>query len=285
MKIAIITGGETGERDVSIRSAKNVSETIGFAEVETFVFPEERERFISHSNEFDLAIPIIHGKGGEDGSLQGLFKHLCIPFIFSEITTHSIAIDKGFTKEIVSTLGIVSPENTTTFPCFAKPLHGGSSVSSMLCNSKEEFQKLMSDNAGTIFITEKPIKGREFTVGIIEHNNETNALPVVEIIPTGLFFDFENKYDPKKLAQEICPAVIDDVLMLELQRQALLIHRHLNVRHISRSDFIVTQEGTIYFLEINTIPGMTVTSIIPKMLEVAGLSFENLVKEWCEDQI
>ena len=97
------------------------------------------------------------------------------------------------------------------------------------------------------------------------------------------FFDFENKDDPDKLATEICPANIDVKLSEELQKQALLVHTHLKARHISRSDFIVTSSGDIYFLEVNTIPGMTATSLIPKMLATADISITDLLKDWCPE--
>lgn len=285
MKIAIITGGETGEREVSIQSAHNVQNLIDFAETTLFTFPEDTNLFIQSAQEFDLAIPMIHGIGGEDGSIQGLFKNLKLPFLFSDISTHAIAIDKTFTKELVGTLGILSAKEISTFPLFAKPKHGGSSVASKLCTSQEELDELIQTNPGIEFITEEPLKGREFTVGVIDTGVNTITLPVVEIIPKGEFFDFENKYNPNKLATEVCPAEIDDTLTKELQRQALLVHTHLKAKHLSRSDFIVTPNNKIYFLEINTIPGMTDTSLIPKMVNVEGLNLKEVVKEWCKEII
>lgn len=285
MKIAIITGGETGEREISIKSALNVQNLIDFADTTLFTFPEDTELFIQSSIDFDLVIPIIHGIGGEDGSLQGLLKNLNLPFLFSDTSTHAIAIDKTFTKEIVSTLEILSPKEIQTFPLFVKPRLGGSSVASKLCTSQDELDELIQTNPNIEFITEEPLKGREFTVGIIDTGADTIALPVVEIIPKGEFFDFENKYNPEKLADEVCPAQIDDVLTKELQKQALLVHTHLKAKHLSRSDFIVTSDNTIYFLEINTIPGMTDTSLVPKMVETAGLSLSGLFKIWCKAEV
>ncbi|MEN9647725.1 MAG: hypothetical protein RLY57_529 [Candidatus Parcubacteria bacterium] len=283
MNIAVITGGETGEREVSIRSAKNIAEVIDFGKVKTFIFPEERNHFISEASQFDVVIPVIHGKGGEDGSLQGLCENLNLPYIFSRITTHAIAIDKQFTKEIVTSLGITTSQTTDTFPCFAKPRNGGSSVASKYCQSKEEYIELQEQHEYIEFIKEVPIKGREFTVGVIEQGGKAVVLPVIEIVPKGAFFDFENKYNPLNLAQEICPANIDSEVKTELQRQALLVHEHLQTRHISRSDFIVTEDHQVYFLEINTIPGMTGTSLIPKMLAEEHMSLKELIKNWCEE--
>lgn len=281
MKIAIITGGETGERDISIKSAKNISALADFGEIETFVFPEEKERFLSMATNFKVVIPMIHGAGGEDGTIQSLLESLNVYYIFSEVETHKVGIDKTKTKEIVNAIGITSPKETANFPAFVKPRFGGSSVASKLCNSQEELTSLIKNNTNIEFIKEEPIKGREFTVGVIEHLGKTIALPVIEIIPKGEFFDFENKYNPEKLASEICPAEIPESLSEELKRQALAIHEYLNAKQLSRSDFIVTPDGQIYFLEINTIPGMTDTSLIPKMLKQAGLSLKGLLKEWC----
>lgn len=279
MKIAIITGGESGERDISIRSAENIKSGIDFTETETFVFPEDQDKFLSTHKDFDIAIPMIHGVGGEDGALQNFLDGIGMPYIFSGPEAHAIGIDKKRTKELAETIGIDTAKETNTFPLFAKPRFGGSSVASGLCNDQSELDKLVSDNPGTEFITEELIRGREFTVGIIESDGKMIALPVIEIIPKGEFFDFENKYDPAKLASEICPADIGEDLAMEFKRQALLVHEKIGAKHISRSDFMMTHEGKIFFLEINTIPGMTKTSLIPKMLQTAGLNLRDWLKE------
>lgn len=281
MRIAIITGGESGEREVSLKSAENIRALIDFGEIETFVFPEQRHQFITGVQKFDLVIPMIHGEGGEDGSLQGFLELLGVPYLFSGVSAHAIAIDKKFAKEIAAAIGIVSPVETCEFPAFVKPRRGGSSVMSKLCAAKADAELLMQENPDTEFMIESPIKGREFTVGIIEHDGKTIALPIIEIVTQAEFFDYESKYDPAMLATEICPADIDKTLADELQRQALLIHTHLGVRHMSRSDFILGANNHICFLEINTIPGMTNTSLIPKAVTVQGLSMREVLKEWC----
>jgi D-alanine-D-alanine ligase len=287
MKIALLTGGLSGERSVSIASAKNIAEVLDFAEVSTYTLPEDLEMFLSEYKQFDLAVPIIHGKGGEDGSVQGLLQELGIPYLFSDIEAHAIAIDKRRTKQIAALVGIkVSPEiqgSALHFPLFAKPRYGGSSVSSGICNNSGDLNNLRQQT-NEEFILEVPVKGREFTAGVIEYNEETIALPVIEIItPEETFFDFEHKYNPDNLAREICPANIPTELSLQLQNMALKIHKELGVRHISRSDFIVGQDNEPVFLEINTIPGMTNTSLIPKMLTAAGVEIKTLFKGWCEE--
>lgn len=281
-KVAIITGGESAERGVSINSAENIKKHIDFADSESFIFPEEKDRFISEYKKFDLVVPMIHGAGGEDGTLQIFLESLNVPYVFSGPEAHSAGIDKRKAKEIAASVGIKSAKETDIFPVFVKPRFGGSSVASKVCNSKDESEDLIMKNPGIDFMHEEIIRGREMTVGIIEHSGEVMALPIIEIIPNGGFFDYENKYDPKKLAEEICPAKIDAGLEAELKSQALLIHQKICAKHFSRSDFIVTPEGEIYFLEINTIPGMTETSLIPKMLKTAGFSLSTLLKEWCK---
>ncbi len=280
MKIGIITGGSTGEREISIKSAKNICNAIDFAEIETFIFPDDIDNFFNVRKNLDVVIPVIHGVGAEDGSLQVFLETLGIPYIFSGIQAHSIGIDKRKTKEIVSKLGIKVPREIDTFPLFAKPNLGGSSVGSKLCNDKEELDKLFGENVGIDFILEESIKGREMTVGVVEKDGKNLILPVIEIIPKGEFFDFESKYDPEKLAEEICPAKIDADIYKELQRQALVCHQTIGAKHISRSDFFVTEDNEIYFLEINTIPGMTDTSLLPKMLKEERVELKNLLKEW-----
>jgi D-alanine-D-alanine ligase len=281
MNVAIVTGGETREREISIRSAHNVSSIIDFGNTKTFILPEDNKNFIDTVNEFDIVIPVIHGIGGEDGAIQKILEDLEIPYIFSGVQAHEICLDKKRTKEALLKIGIMAPSDSDAFPLFAKPRFGGSSVASKLCSGPEELNNLINENPGIEIIKEEPINGREFTVGVIWHKGETITLPIVEIIPKGEFFDFENKYNPDKLAFEICPAEISKSLMNELQKQALNIHTYLNVRHISRSDFIVTPENKIYFLEINTIPGMTDTSLIPKMLAQSGITLKELLREWC----
>jgi D-alanine-D-alanine ligase len=120
MRLVIITGGETGEREVSIQSANNIKGLLDFAEVTICTFPEEKQVFLDSVKEFDLVIPMIHGQGGEDGSLQELLNNLNIPFLFSDVGTHNIGIDKQATKEAAQSLNIISPKNSNHFPLFHK---------------------------------------------------------------------------------------------------------------------------------------------------------------------
>jgi D-alanine-D-alanine ligase len=286
MKIAIITGGATGERQVSISSANNI-QTLLDKQASVFVFPEDEQKFMSEYSNFDIVIPMIHGRGAEDGELQNLLESINMPYIFSSPAVHAVGIDKIATKKVVQQLDMLTPREfsleTPTFPVFAKPQHGGSTVSSAVCNSFEELKNLMT-NSSEAFLLEEVISGREFSVGAIDKSGECIALPVTEIIHNGVF-DYDSKYNPDKLAQEICPADIDTSLAQRLQKLAVAVHTLLGVKHISRSDFIVTTDGSVYFLEINTIPGMTKTSLIPNMMSAVGVDLGDQLLEWCKEVV
>lgn len=289
MNIAIITGGKSGEREVSINSAANIAEIIDFGNVSTFYFPEDAAKFSIEGKAFDITIPMIHGTGGEDGELQEYLENLNMPYLFSTPRAHQLGIDKRKSKEIANKLNIrIADEikaSNPLFPLFAKPIDSGSSLASKLCKNAEDLETLLATYPEWNFILEEPIIGREFTVGVVEKDNKHLALPVIEIVSKDGFFDYESKYDSAKLAEEICPANINEDLENYLKDFALAVHEEINARHISRSDFIVDENNEIYFLEINTIPGLTKTSLIPKMLKAQGLNMAHLLKEWIRTSI
>lgn len=286
MKIAIVTGGTTGEREISFASAQNIEAALSNQELRVFVLPEEQELFEQNVSQFDFVVPMIHGVGGEDGKLQDWIKENGISFVFSGSSASSIAIDKEKMKQLVSDHGIRTPKtfasSSIEVPCFIKPKLGGSSVDTCRANTLEEALEFLVDRNHENYIIEQAIDGREFTVGVIENaSGKTEALPVAEIIPKGdTFFDYDSKYNVDNLAEEICPAEIDSALELELQQAALQAHELISARHMTRSDFLVDPDNQVYFLEINTIPGMTDTSLIPKALKVAGYDLGQLMDHW-----
>jgi D-alanine-D-alanine ligase len=289
MKIAILTGGTSAERQVSISSADNIRKFLDFAETEIFVLPEDLEDYLNQREDFQITIPMIHGKGGEDGEIQKLLEKLGVPYLFSNVKAHATAIDKKITKEIAEKLGYpVSPgilASKPRFPFFAKPRFGGSSTTAGICQTPEDFSYLLEQTSEE-FLLEELLKGREFTVGVIEKNGKLVALPIIEIVlGPNTFFDFEKKYSPRKLAKEICPAKIDEKIAEQMRAAAIGMHKAIGAAHMTRSDFIVTKDNIPYFLEINTIPGMTATSLIPKMLRAAGMDMKELFKEWCQKKI
>lgn len=292
MHLALITGGETGEREVSLNSAKNIEELLKTKHTVTvFDFPTDVEKFVSLHKNFDAAIPMIHGKGGEDGVLQGFLETLGVPYIFSGVSSHSVALDKHKTKLIVAKHSITTPQSslihrgkahTYTQHFVVKPVCGGSTVATAIVHSQEELDAalLAAGKVDEWILVEDFVAGDEFTVGVIEEYGQPVALPVIQIKSPGGFFDYQSKYDATKLAEELCPAPISQELTKKLQQLAITAHQALGCRHLSRTDIIVAADGTPYFLETNTIPGMTSTSLVPKAVKVSGRELASLFEAW-----
>jgi len=295
MNIAILTGGESSERQVALWSADYVEESLrDRVQTTRFVLPEQMKDFIAQRENFDAIIPVLHGRGGEDGVLQGFLKTLGIPFVFSGVEAHAVGMNKALAKQMAGAAGVQtapwqvardSSQAAFTSACVVKPLHGGSTIATTVVRRPEELEAAVklaleqNDDA----LVETFVSGREFTVGIIEEQGVPVALPVIEIIAANGNFDFDAKYTEGKMAQEICPAQIPIDLRARLQASALAMHQVIGARHASRSDFIVDVQGQEWFLEINTIPGMTKNSLLPKAVRASGRDFGDLLVTWCEE--
>ncbi len=293
--IAILTGGQSSERDIALRSAKNVQSVLSDRYVvEVFDVPADLPKFLNHYQRFDAVIPMLHGTGGEDGVIQGFLETLGVPYIFSGVQAHAIAMDKDKTKTIVAAAGIRVPRSVMTRdrlgtrysrPVVVKPYNGGSSVATAVARSQEELDIALAKafEYTSAVLIEDFVQGDEFTVAVADIDSETIGLPVIAICPKDGFFDFESKYNVATLADEICPAPISDDLTKQLQFIALTAHRVLGCRHVSRTDIIVDGDGNGWFLETNTIPGMTKTSLLPKALHAAGYDFAAVLTSWIND--
>ncbi len=290
-RIAILTGGESSERDIALQSAQNVARALKsrFA-VETFDLPRDMDRFLATRRDFACAVPVFHGKGGESGEIQGFLNTLGIPFIFSDVAAHAIGMDKAVTKSFVSAHGIRTPswrqlasEEHPTYvrPIVVKPADAGSSVGVTIARSQKELEEgiARAKEHSTNVLIEDYIEGDEFTCAIIEENGASVALPVIQIKSKNSFFDRESKYDPS-LFEEICPAPISDHLAREIQEISMRAHELIGARHVSRSDFIFDRDGVIWFLEINTIPGMTENSLLPKAVGTSGRTLGGVLESW-----
>ncbi|MFC1787610.1 D-alanine--D-alanine ligase [Patescibacteria group bacterium] len=290
-KIAVLTGGDSSEREIALQSSKFIIENLekNF-KVSLFDFPFEIEKFLKSYKDFDAAVPVFHGPGGEDGTVQGFLEILKVPYLFSKVEAHAIGMNKFMTKRLARKCGLKTPEyklishperHTVYAPAVLKLNHGGSSIGVKIVRQQEEIDQVLNEFFALekYVLVEKPIVGREFTVAVIQEYGKDKALPVIEIISKNEFFDFESKYDPN-LADEICPAQIDDTLEKSLQLKALKIHEALGARHLSRSDFMVDDEGQIWFLEINTIPGLTRNSLTPKTIRASGRDPAVLLEGW-----
>lgn len=242
----------------------------------------------------DVVFLALHGTCGEDGRVQAAFDLLGIPYTGSGYLGSAIALDKDLTKRLVAPLGIATPTWETVeygrgdipgllerleLPCVVKPVGSGSSIGVSIAHCREELAQALELGLtqGGRCVIEQYVSGREIQVGVLEGR----ALPSIEIIPKQGFYDYENKYQPGA-AQEICPAPIPPEWEARLGQAALTVFRALGLAVYARADFIVTQDGTPWFLEINTLPGMTPTSLVPQEAQAAGLDYGALCERILE---
>lgn len=235
----------------------------------------------------EVVFVALHGGMGEDGRLQALFDALDIRYTGTGYTGCLLAMDKDLSKRLVRSAGVLTADWVTydlaavrrptasdvRLPCVVKPLGCGSSVGITLVRTASEFEAAMEAAAvyETTILVEDLIEGREFSCGVLG----TEALPVIEILPTTGFYDYRTKYQAG-LAREVCPAEIPPVLAKALQGAALQAHRILRLGFYSRTDFIVDAQGRVWFLESNTLPGMTPTSLLPQEAAAAGIDYPEL---------
>jgi len=235
----------------------------------------------------DLVFNGLHGTGGEDGTIQGFLKSLDVPFTGSGVEASAICMDKRVSKSLAENKGIKTPdwisigshenipnEISLNYPLVVKPSREGSSLGLSIIQDQSRLPQaveLAKQHSGVVLI-EEYIHGKEITVSII--GNE--AFPVVEITPSHEFYDYQCKYT-KGLSDYLCPADLTEETSMRIQAIALEIHSMMRCRHYSRVDFRMDEKGDAYFLEINTLPGMTSTSLLPKSAEANGLSFINLI--------
>ena len=241
----------------------------------------------------DVAFIALHGPYGEDGTLQGLLELIGIPYVGSGVLASALAMDKTMANKLLKAEGIPVPGGVVIeredlnddlvrraqgiIPAFVKPSRQGSSLGISLVQRPEELQRALDtafEHDTRILVEERPM-GRELTVGIIG-NRRLTALPVVEIIPKKEFFDYGAKYDPE-LSDEICPADLAPDEIRGAQDLALRAHRALDCWGLSRVDMVLTPDRGLVVLEVNTLPGMTVNSLLPKAALAAGIPFGELL--------
>lgn len=236
----------------------------------------------------DIVFLALHGSCGEDGRIQAALEAFGIPFTGANYLSSAIAMDKDLTKRLVAPLGVQTPSwrkvtyqaeeiptlvEGTALPVVVKPLMGGSSIGVSIAHSREELTRALEQclSFGGTVVLEQYVSGREIQVGYLVDR----ALPSIEIIPQSGFYDYENKYQPGA-AEEITPAPISPELEERLARDTKTVFEALGLSVYSRADYIVDEAGTPWFLEINTLPGMTPTSLLPQEAAVVGISYEEL---------
>jgi D-alanine-D-alanine ligase len=289
-RIAVVMGGNSAERDISIRSGSEVARalnTLGY-DAQSLDFDE---RFFDALRQIkpDLVFIALHGPGGEDGHVQALLEYLSIPYTGSGIEAAALSMDKHLTKKLLAAEGLPTPvwdlydltggtlpllPGSLDLPLVIKPRFQGSAVGVAIVHTHEEWTSAMLDVSKTYaqILAEEYVRGREFTCAVLGEE----ALPIVEIVANrDGFYSYGAKYEPGG-STHIVPAPIDEDLAARLQMLALSAHRLLGLRDYSRSDFIVT-DGRPYLLEINSLPGLTPVSLFPDACAAVGISFEALI--------
>lgn len=283
MKVVVLMGGKSKEREVSLRSGEAVLNAL--RELGHEAIPLDLDENICCKLleiKPDKVFIALHGTYGEDGRVQGLLDILGIPYVGSGVLGSAIAMDKEITKKVLTFHGIKVPKwicvregqkpKWSLFPAVVKPADQGSSVGLFLVKKEEELEEAVKK---ALFISKKVlveeyIEGRDITVGVLMDE----PLPPIEILPKKGIYDYESKYT-KGMSQYVF--LDDEELTKKLQETALMVHRCLELKDISRVDFRVSKDGTPYTLEANTIPGMTELSLFPMACKKKGIDFRQFV--------
>ncbi len=302
--VAVIYGGSSGEREVSLNSGACCAaalEEAGFST--TLIDPSSRadlKRLIEEP--FDVAFLALHGKGGEDGTIQGFLETIGMPYTGSGILANAIAVNKPRAKEYYAAAGLrVAPSmavgkndvlddadmqeivETVGIPCVVKPSTEGSSLGMTIVRDESGLREAI-DTALAVddeAMIEAFIEGEELTIGVLG-NDEPYALPIIQVVPNqDEFYNYHAKY-AEGGSTHLCPAPVSAEITEDAQNMAVAAHSILGCRGISRSDFMLDSEGRCWILETNTLPGMTNTSLVPDAARVAGMEFPQLCEKLIE---
>jgi D-alanine-D-alanine ligase len=319
LNIAIVAGGDSGEYEISLKSGRQVEMHLDKTRYVPFLIEIRKDKWTHFDgvnsldidkNDFSLTsgnvrIPFdavfnaIHGTPGENGKLQGYFDMLGIPYTSCDVTTSAITFNKSFCKNVVAAYGIDIAESVHLFrvekemkdkilqklvlPVFIKPNNGGSSVGMSKVNDPEDIDKALARafHEDDEILVEEFKEGRELTCGVVRSQGEIIAFPVTEIISKKEFFDYEAKYK-EGLASEVVPAKIPVHVSDECKRISRFLFERLNCKGVVRFDYIFNNERLV-FLEVNTVPGLSEQSIIPKMARAHGWTVTELFTRMIEE--
>lgn len=308
-KVGVLRGGPSSEYEVSIKTGDAVLKNMPDEYEGVDIFIDKKGEWhikgIKHEpqkaiKQIDVIFNALHGEYGEDGQVQEFLDRFGVPYTGSGAFASRVAMNKALTKTFVAKEGIKTPNykiiskiNYTPedalkifslfpLPIVVKPLSLGSSVGVMIAKSLPHLQESIDkafEKSDDILI-EEFISGREATCGVLEKFGgvDINALPPIEIISKSAsgFFDYDAKYNGQ--SEEICPGRFSEEEMAEIKKMASAVHKILGLRHYSRSDFILHPKRGIFFLEVNTLPGLTEASLVPKAIKTAGSSLKGLIE-------
>jgi len=298
-KIGILMGGWSPEREISLRTGRAVEKVLGEAgykvlafDLQPFSLTETMQKIVKKG--IEVIFLALHGPGGEDGCIQGLLELMEIPYTGSGVLASALAMNKHLSKKIFASQGILTPRcqlfsfqdrNRKIFlplPVVVKPNGQGSALGVSIAEQPEEIEKALNlaFKYDQWVLVEEYIAGKEISVAILEGN----PLPVIEIVPKTRFYDYEAKYS-SGMSDHIIPARLPEEQQHQAQEIARAAFHSLGCEGVARVDLIVAPGGEIYVLEINTIPGMTETSLLPEAARAAGISFLNLVEKLLENAL
>lgn len=289
MKVGVIMGGISSEREISLKSGKSIIENIDKNKYEVIpVVIDEKVDIINKVKDLDFALLALHGKFGEDGTVQSVLQTLDIPYSGCGPLTSALCMDKDLTKTVLEANGIRTARwlnvksveeidyeaiENIGYPVFIKPTNGGSSVATFKIYDKEKVQEAVEEGLkwDTEVMIEEFIDGNEITCPVFDNK----LFPVIAIKPKSDFFDYTQKYSENG-ADEVLVKLEED-LYKEVKEMALKTYKALKCEVYSRIDMIVNKEGTPYILEVNTLPGMTAASLFPKSAKGEGYSFSEFL--------
>ncbi len=333
MKIVVLAGGISTERDVSLVTGKNVYNALlhkghqvvlldvylGYEGEVKNIFEQDIDwlaqvgsiseecpdleavkamrkdgeknffgpNVLSICQEAEVVFMALHGECGEDGKIQAAFDLFGIRYTGTDAVSSAMCMDKAITKDMFAAYHVPTPQGIhftkenpvmepVVLPCVVKACCGGSSIGVTIANTKEEYEAAVKDTFryGEQIVVEQYIKGREFSVGVIDGK----ALPIIEIAPISGFYDYKNKYQAGS-AIETCPAELSEEITKGMQKAAEDAFKALRLKNYARMDFMLDENGNYYCLEANTLPGMTSTSLLPQEAAAIGIGFEDLCQK------
>ena len=304
MRVVVLCGGWSDERDVSITSGTECRRALlesGFKKVDLLDIAEDRFAEKLAGGNYDVAFPALHGRFGEDGCIQGMLEVMHIPYAFSGVFASAVATQKEAAKVLYAKAGIRTPRGVDLpagtkltqeqkdalvsklgLPLFVKPSGNGSSFGITRVTESAKLQEAvdLAGSEGERVLIEECVAGTEITVPVIG-NADPHALPIVEIVTGADFYDVKVKYEPAEL-HHVIPARLAPAVYAKAQDAAVAAHKALGCAGCSRSDFIVTQMGEPVILETNTIPGMTPASLLPDSARHGGIEFPELCAKFIE---
>lgn len=304
VKIAVLYGGVSKEREVSISSSKGIMEALkqnGHDVIGIDFHPNQLDEIINL--QVDIVFIGLHGKFGEDGSIQGLLDMLNIPYVGSGVMASALAMDKFKAKQLFQTENIPVAKGNKyrmtkqtnietiiddihahfTVPFVIKPNREGSTLGLTIvieqAQTKAAIEKAIKSDE--FILVEQFIKGKELTVPVMGKINEEQALPIIEIIPKNELYDYESKYAAGG-SEHIIPARISEELTEKIKQYAITAHQVLGCETYSRADFLLSDDGIPYILEVNTLPGMTPTSLFPDSAKEAKISYAEMIENFIQ---